>query len=285
MTQFFKTYWAPILFIVILFLVAFKLQNWARKSTNHQNNKSADRKRAESKTQTQPKVFSTQDAGNFLKKAEENGDRQLLFRIYRETKDDKIRCAAYEDLIRSEKQVSFGGMEWIVLDQLADRQLLLRKYALKDFQFGEAAFKHIHYEGEGYYYTMTCSWELSLVRRYLNTEFYSNFSAEEQNRIIPVNNDHVFLLSLEEYEKYAKTGIVVKAAFSEDKISRTCWSRSAKGWEVNHGEWKTAFYTFKSVKDLEKVPSNMNPRSISDIGVEEFDRIFSIRPAVWVRLS
>ena len=285
MNEFFTAYWAPILFIVIMFAAAFYLQNRARNSGSPQNRGKVDRKRAEVKKQAKPEILSSGSAENLLKKAEINGDRRLLFRIWRETNDDKIRFAVYEKLIRSEKQVRFGGMEWIVLDQVEDRQLLLRKYALDGFRYGDGNNKQINYEGEGCYYTFNCTWGISLIRYYLNSEFYANFSAEEQSRIIRVNADPVFVLSCDEYGKYSKTGIAVRAAFTENKACVTCWSRDQAGEEVHHGEWKPCFGTFIPMKDLDKIPSADILSFEGGLGRAEFDRVLSIRPAVWVRLS
>ena len=151
-------YWPAYVFIIILVLIVFKLQNWARNSGNNpQNTKKPAVRKAESNKPARKKVLGTAEAVMLLTKAETNGDRELLFRIWRETEDEKIRFSVYEDLIRSEKQVRFGGMDWIVLDQTEDRQLLLSKYALKGFKFGDDKSKRIHYEGEGYYYTFNCT--------------------------------------------------------------------------------------------------------------------------------
>ena len=106
------SYWPAYVFIIVLFLIAFKLQNWARKSGNNpQNSKKPAVRKAEGNKPAQKKVLSTAEAVMLLTKAETNGDRGLLFRIWRETEDEKIRFSVYEDLIRSEKQVRFGGMD------------------------------------------------------------------------------------------------------------------------------------------------------------------------------
>ena len=225
-------------------------------------------------------VLCSAKAERLLRKAVKSGDRELLFRIYRETDDKKIRLAVYEELIRPEKQVSFGGMDWIILDQAGDRQLLLSKYALDGFEFGRNTFQQKNYIGDGQYYTINCSWELSLIRRYLNTELISAFSADDRNRIVRVDTDPVFVLSLDEYMKYAKSSVAVRAAFSEDGTEAICWSRSSAGHEVHNAVYKTSYYVFENRTDLESVPSS--EWGYANYG---FDHVLSIRPALWVRIS
>ena len=125
---------------------------------------------------------------------------------------------------------------------------------------------------------------MSLIRYYLNSEMFGNFTPEEQSRVIRVNADPVFVLSVDEYRKYRKTSIALRAAFTENKTCETCWSRDQAGEEISHGEWKPCFNTFIPMKDLEKIPSIDTLRFEGDIGRAEFDRVLSIRPALWVRI-
>ena len=125
---------------------------------------------------------------------------------------------------------------------------------------------------------------MSLIRYYLNSEMFGNFTPEEQSRVIRVNADPVFVLSVDEYRKYRKTSIALRAAFTENKTCETCWSRDQAGEEISHGEWKPCFNTFIPMKDLEKIPSIDTNRFEGDNGRAEFDRVLSIRPALWVRI-
>ena len=101
--------------------------------------------------------------------------------------------------------ISFGDIQWRVLDTQDDRVLLLSEYII-DLR---------PYHGtEG-----SITWEHSDIRAWLNGEFYNRFSAEERARINVtqvVNNDNpwfgtpggnnttdrVFLLSLDEVVRY-----------------------------------------------------------------------------------
>lgn len=246
-----------------------------------------NQKQKKTKEEKKPDLYNTVRLLSDLEDAVKSGNRAKLFRIYRGADDDSIRFAAYENLIRSEEQISFGGMEWIVLDKTEDRQLLLSKYALKGFVFGQTDFRKKHYEGENYYYTIHCAWEMSQVRSYLNNDFLKGFSEEDKNRIIKINGDRVFILSLDEYLKYAADSVAVRAAFSKDKSEAVCWSRTQAGSNIEHGEWKTTYYTFGPRKsglfeqkilrlDLDEIPTKY------DLGKAEFDTVKSIRPAMWI---
>lgn len=100
----------------------------------------------------------------------------------------------------------FGGYEWYILDQKADKQLLLSKDAVASLE-GETAKIS---EGE---------WEDNYIRQYLNNDFYNSFTDSEKSMILLTHNnnevittqgisnstptdDKVFLLTNEELEKY-----------------------------------------------------------------------------------
>lgn len=100
----------------------------------------------------------------------------------------------------------FGGYEWYILEQKADKQLLLSKDAVVSLE-GETAKIS---EGE---------WEDNYIRQYLNNDFYNSFTDSEKAMILLTHNnnevittqgisnstptdDKVFLLTNEELEKY-----------------------------------------------------------------------------------
>ena len=126
--------------------------------------------------------------------------------------------------------MSFGGYEWLVLDVQGDKALLLMK---NDGEEGEEGY--CRYHDVDTIYADNCeedcdnctegcqhpeaTWETCTLRQHLNTEFLGKFSDEERKRIIVTKNrnpdnlwygtpgggdtdDKVFLLSLEEADKY-----------------------------------------------------------------------------------
>ncbi len=97
--------------------------------------------------------------------------------------------------------VSFGKYHWRVLDLKTDRVLIITENILA-LRWYHNAF-------------VDTTWEECDLRKYLNREFYNQFSSEEKGRIIPVTNhnpdnpwfktnggtdtqDSIFLLSLDE---------------------------------------------------------------------------------------
>lgn len=98
-------------------------------------------------------------------------------------------------------KIWFGDYRWLVLDLQSDRALLIT-----DQMIGQQSYND--FKGE-------ITWADCSLRRYLNDEFYQQFSDEDKNKILQVavkNNDnpwygslggedtldHVFLLSVEE---------------------------------------------------------------------------------------
>jgi len=104
--------------------------------------------------------------------------------------------------------ISFGIFEWRVLDVANDKALILTENVIE-----ERAFHSVNNINK------KITWEHSDIRKYLNGEFYSRFSASEQARIIEtsITNldnpwygknqydntfDKIFLLSYEEVVHY-----------------------------------------------------------------------------------
>lgn len=98
-------------------------------------------------------------------------------------------------------KIKFGKYDWIVLDIQDDKALLLT----------EAMIEQRSYHNE----KGDVTWADSEIRKYLNHEFYNNFTKEEQDKIVSVFNknldnqwygslggedteDRVFLLSIED---------------------------------------------------------------------------------------
>ena len=136
--------------------------------------------------------------------------------------DGPVRAAAIPENIVAGDVISFGSyeqdndltngsesVEWQVLAVEDDRALLISKYALEAKPFHEKWLR--------------VTWENSSLRKWLNTEFYSNaFSAGEKARIQTVINknpdnpttgmpggkdteDRIFLLSIDEVEAFFHT--------------------------------------------------------------------------------
>ena len=177
-------------------------------------------------------------------------------------------------------------LEWIVLDETEDAYLLITKYSID---------AHIFAHNMDY-----TTWENSVVRTFLNKEFYNNaFSKEEKERIILTTvtadknpqykninqgkntKDNVFLLSIQEVEKYfysnneciatptnyAKMGAnpynwsgVATSAFGV-----TCWRLRTMGYDNYH----SCSVRFNG--------------SISYEGDILYSPHYAIRPCIWIQ--
>ena len=109
--------------------------------------------------------------------------------------------------------ISFGGLDWRVLDVKDNRALIITKDLIEQRQYNDAG------EEEGAGAGDNVTWETCTLRKYLNGEFYEKFTKEEQKHIAETeiqnpNNmwydtnggndttDKIFLLSLQEVDKY-----------------------------------------------------------------------------------
>ena len=107
--------------------------------------------------------------------------------------------------------ISFGKHEWLVLAMQADKILLLSKYILQTRVY--------HSDCDEEMKPVDTTWEDCSLREYLNVDFFNDFSAEEQGRIVETwmeNHDNlwygtsgggktcdkVFLLSIEDVDQY-----------------------------------------------------------------------------------
>lgn len=97
--------------------------------------------------------------------------------------------------------IEFGGYAWRILDKKDDFALIITEDMI-----GQQSFNN--YSGE-------VTWKDCSLRKYLNEEFYNEFTVEERSKINPVinknhgnqwygseggedTNDYIFLLSMEE---------------------------------------------------------------------------------------
>jgi len=96
--------------------------------------------------------------------------------------------------------ITFGKRHWRIIAEQDDRAL-----ALCDEVFVNRQFHAVLND---------CSWDKSNIRDYLNTYFLQSFTKAEQARIIEQNaTDKIFLLSLEDVQKYS--GIEGMHSYSE----------------------------------------------------------------------
>ena len=158
--------------------------------------------------------------------------------------------------------ITFGNIDWIVLDIQNDRALILSKDII---------------ENRPYNKEKTVTWETSDIRKYLNSKFYKNFTEEEQQIIVETlldnkskdknrkggnkTNDKIFLLSIEETIKYFVNDSNRVAMFKNEKD--WWWMRSPAG-NNNY---------FAVVSDKGDVTGNY---------FQKFNS--GVRPALWIKI-
>ena len=125
-------------------------------------------------------------------------------------------------------------VEWIVLEEKDDSVLLISRYALETKPFHEE--------------WTDVSWEECSLRAWLNDTFFRDaFSAEEQARILTVNGDNVFLLSVDEAEQYfsadrdriviATEAAIRNGAFVVDEINTYVFGTEEQPLPLNACWW------------------------------------------------
>lgn len=188
-----------------------------------------------------------------------------------EYRDAQARKDALQTQImntRTAERMTFGGYDWLVLEQRDGNALLLLDIALAP---------------QPYHETLTeVTWETCSLRTYLNGAFYSSFSEEDRARIaettvINRNNaeigekagedtkDHVFLLSLAEAKLY----------FAGDaaRITRDPKGASAWWWLRSPGLETIAAVIVKSNGEI----------GYAGTGVNNATR--NVRPAMWITME
>ena len=173
-------------------------------------------------------------------------------------------------------------IEWIVLDHRGSEVLLISKYGLDCKKYNK----------EWVYIT----WENCTLRYWLNDEFYRKaFDSEEQQKIIkkevkaernPEYNtdpgkdtqEKIFLLSINEAEKYFDSDEARKCLPTDYAVSQGTWVNSDLGtcwwWLRSPGYSSLRAAGVRSDGDVD--------RSGSDV---YYGALEAVRPALWVNLA
>ena len=178
-------------------------------------------------------------------------------------------------------------IEWIVLKEEDSRCLCISKYLLDCKQYHTIAGKII--------------WHDCTLRNWLNNEFLmSAFSPEERERILltdvinPAKNtqDYIFLLNIDEVEKYFDDYTEDYVAYEERGGVTTTYARSQGAWfydEKDEYENKGCWWLRYLGKDYEKAEgkydyiSCVNFDAYIERAAQGVEEMCGIRPAFWLR--
>jgi hypothetical protein len=145
--------------------------------------------------------------------------------------------------------ISFNRYNWRVLDVVDNRALIITEKLIEERKFDASSN----------------NWTSSEIRHYLNNDFYNTFNYDEKNRI-DNGNDKIFLLSVQEAQKYF-SGDIDRIALNIDDYNMSFYHN----WWLRT-PWTDEHYVYRILRDGRF--SNCSARE-SRIGV---------RPALWLKL-
>ena len=178
-------------------------------------------------------------------------------------------------------------LEWLVLERNGDSLLIITLYAVESGVFNtERDYK---------------TWETSTVRAWLNGEFFNTaFTADEKTSVktttvtaepnpeypnLPAGGDtedKVFLLSIQEAERYFKDGAARMCSPTEALVNGGGFTVSKRPWYAKHS-YACLWWLRSPGMDKLKIAYVDKGGSISVNGSQiDYDNKTCIRPAVWI---
>ncbi len=189
---------------------------------------------------------------------------------------DMVKFGSY---IQKANTTEKEPIEWLVLDEMGDRKLLISRYCLDCHQFNP---KHTE-----------ITWATSEIRKWLNEVFINDaFSAEEQTRIIetalhtPKNDvyntpggkdttDKVFFLDLAEAQKYFYVN-------NERACDSTPYARQQGAYVYAGASW----WWLRSPGANRKFAADIHiSGAVFPLGDFGISFLHGVRPVIWVRFD
>lgn len=249
------------------------------------------------------KVFIPSSNYNKAMKLYENGDYEQAALMFGALGDYKDSEEKYNDVLW--KGISSGGetmlfgryeqdnntsngaedIEWLILDkdEKNERVFVISRYALESLNYFNSS--------------EAVTWETSSIRTWLNNDFYNSaFSADEKKKIVETavknsdnptfatdggndTKDKIFLLSIDEAEKY----------FENDNARRAAPSKYATGKEDGAFIYSGCTWWLLRTpgKDSVNVAAVDSYGYVLDVGVHVAENHCddAIRPAMWISLK
>ena len=191
--------------------------------------------------------------------------------------------------------IFFGGYKWLLLDKQEDKALIL----LAEIQ--EMRAFHTRFG--------SAKWETCTLRKYLNNKFYQSFTADEQARILEtkIDNppnleqarilalemktgnppdliqkapgeddtlDNVFLLSLDEIDKYFN--------YSGSYYTETGWHRFSKVYD--NARAANEIWWLRSPGGYDRSVAVIDSDGSVDASGDYLRYVSGVRPAMWIKL-
>jgi len=191
--------------------------------------------------------------------------------------------------------IEFGGHNWLVLDVEDGKALIITERIIDIREYHDT-------NGS----TAPVTWEDSTIRCWLNNDFYSSFTVAESGLIVETlvvnngnlqygtwggadTNDKVFLLSIEEVEKYFGSDISARIALSAYGDESTWWMQPIGYWRNYYGQPRspgdTTAWWLRSPGNENKFAARVfGNGSIETRGYFVNFRYTGVRPALWLNL-
>lgn len=173
------------------------------------------------------------------------------------------------------------GIEWLVLDKMDDKALIISKYVLVDKAFDESG--------------SNATWENCSLRKWLNADFINDaFSTDEQSKIqsthvatdknpkIDVDSgnptmDKVFLLSVLEAEKY------FSSAETKELFDIVAGSNVSNPWWLRTSGASGSIFNFSD--GLQNCATLITISGAISYGGNPVGTAKGVRPAMWISLE
>lgn len=206
---------------------------------------------------------------------------------YEENKDEKLMQANVGDYVifgsyEQDNNLDNGKeeIEWLVLDRMDNRLLVVSKYALDVVHYNNYAGLR---DADGNRIDPT--WEVSTVRNWLNYDFvYTAFSDSEKAKIPTITvydnentecatQDQIFLLSIMEVNKYFDS--------SNERLCKP--TEYAQANDSGIDENGNCFWWLRTTAQKHSYAARVNKSG----HIEDFDKFcaMAIRPAMWIDLE
>ena len=168
------------------------------------------------------------------------------------------------------KSSGADAIQWIVLEKSADRMLVISKYLLD--------CRLYHSQNE------RIDWSSCSLRTWLNDTFYNTaFTDTEKERILVTSNadtftsDHIFLLSVDETERYFPTKADRICQATHYAVERDAYVNTSTG-----GSW---WLLRTPGIDSEHVMSVNSDGTIDYEGGKVASKRGTVRPVMWIKLG
>ena len=189
-------------------------------------------------------------------------------------------------MIISKETISFGGYDWLVLDEQNGMMFIITKNITAYRQYNTI--------------DTSITWEnCDLRNKYLKNEFYNSFTLEDKQHIVTTtilneNNqfsnthggnatqDEIFILSLSEYVHYFCDDTSVRQLADKDMTS-LCEIKYYPASRQSKDDKKSVAIWLRSPGIYDNSVVYVNSVGCIKAGGDRINRTYGVRPALWLK--